>query len=203
MVILKAPEAQVHSYLQKLTNVPIFRALLFRINAQWHSDFLSFVYLYIFKSSRLPVFFVIFFFQFWQLGHLVVRNSRLLNCPIKKNGLSLILYTLLSTFPQGAEWILKQRLCTTNDLFLHLPCLAGWLDRDQMEEVCVAGSHLCTHRLPSDRRGPHPLQLQPLPEGRRAKRVAAQPAAGQKGTLALLVGGRPKLCRSHPPWACR
>lgn len=76
-----------------------------------------------------------------------------------------------------------------NGLFLSLPRLAGRLDRDQMEEVCVAGSHLCTHPLPSDRRGSHPMQLQPLPEGRRAKRMAAQPAAGPEGTLALLVGG--------------
>lgn len=53
----------------------------------------------------------------------------------------------------------------------------------------MARSHLCTHRLPSDRRGPHPVQLQPLPEGGCAKCVAAQPAAGPKGALALLVGG--------------
>lgn len=72
-----------------------------------------------------------------------------------------------------------------------------------MEEVCVAGSHLRTHPLPSDRGGPHPVQLQPLPEGRRVKRMAAQSAAGPEGTLALLVGGRPQLCRSHPPRACR
>lgn len=68
-----------------------------------------------------------------------------------------------------------------------------------MEEVCVAGSHLCTHPLPRDRGGSHPMQLQPLPESRRAKRMAAQSAAGPEGTLALLVGGRPQLRRSHPP----
>ncbi len=33
------------------------------------------------------------------------------------------------------------------------------------------------------------MQLQPLPEGRRAKCMAAQPAAGPEGALALLVGG--------------
>lgn len=94
----------------------------------------------------------------------------------------------------------------TNSLlfsFFPLPCFAGWLDRDQMEEVCVAGSHLCTHPLPGDRGGPHPMQLQPLLEGRRAECMAAQPAAGPEGALALLVGGRPQLRRSHPPWACR
>ncbi len=83
------------------------------------------------------------------------------------------------------------------------PCPAGRLDRDQMEEVCVAGSHLCTHPLPSDRRGPHPVQLQPLSEGRCAKRMAAQPAAGPEGALALLVGGRPQFRWSYPPRACR
>lgn len=88
-------------------------------------------------------------------------------------------------------------------LSLFFPFLAGWLDRDQMEEVCVAGSNLCTHPLPCDGGRPHPMQLQPVPEGRCAKCVAAQPAAGSEGALALLVGGRPKLCWSHPPWACR
>ena len=111
-------------------------------------------------------------------------------------------------FLQGAEWGLKQQLCKSNGFWFSLPppCspyLSGWLDRDQMEEVCVAGSNLCTHRFPSDRGGPHPVQLQPLPEGGCAKCVAAQPAAGSERTLAFLVGGRPQLCRSHPPWACR
>lgn len=43
------------------------------------------------------------------------------------------------------------------------------------------------------------MQLQPLPQVRRAKRVAAQPAAGPEGALALLVGGRPQLRRAYPP----
>lgn len=47
------------------------------------------------------------------------------------------------------------------------------------------------------------MQLQPLPEGRRAKRMAAQSAAGAEGALAVLVGGRPQLRRPHPPRACR
>lgn len=53
----------------------------------------------------------------------------------------------------------------------------------------MAGSHFRANALPGDRRGPHPVQLQPLPEGGCAKRVAAQSAAGPAGTLALLVGG--------------
>lgn len=58
-----------------------------------------------------------------------------------------------------------------------------------MEEVCLAGSHFRANAVPSDGRGPHPVQLQPLPEGGCAKRVATQSAAGPAGTLALLVGG--------------
>jgi len=72
-----------------------------------------------------------------------------------------------------------------------------------MEEVCVAGSHLRAHPLPSDGGGPHPMQLQPLPEGRRPKCMAAQSAAGAEGALALLVGGRPQLRRPDPPRAYR
>lgn len=42
-----------------------------------------------------------------------------------------------------------------------------------MEEVCVAGTHFFTYAIPGDRRGPHPVQLQPLPEGGCAMRLAA------------------------------
>lgn len=44
-----------------------------------------------------------------------------------------------------------------------------------MEVLCLAGPLVITHRLPRDGGGPHLVQLQPVPQGRRVERVAAAP----------------------------
>lgn len=63
----------------------------------------------------------------------------------------------------------------------------------------MAGPHFVPHPLPGDGGGPHPVQLQSLPEGRRAERLAEAPDPGPAGALDLLVGRRPQLCRTRPP----
>lgn len=58
-----------------------------------------------------------------------------------------------------------------------------------MEALRVAGPNICPHPVPGDGGGSHPEQLQPLPQGRRAQRVAPGPAAWPQGALDILVGG--------------
>lgn len=58
----------------------------------------------------------------------------------------------------------------------------------------MAGPHLLTHPVPCDGGGSNTLQFQPLFGGRCAECVEETPHPGPQGTLAFLVGGRPKLC---------
>lgn len=63
-----------------------------------------------------------------------------------------------------------------------------------MEAVCLARSNIGPDSLPGDGGGPHPVQLQSLPESGGAECVAKAPHARPQGAVALLVGRRPELC---------